>query len=93
MWIKTNRQALIELRIREGLSQRQLAKRIGCSGVTICQIESGERNPSPRMAKRIAEALGVTFSAVFSTVMEENFFAVDGHNSNQSACNSNTKAS
>lgn len=93
MWIKTNREALKEFRVREGLSQRQLAKKIGCSGVTLCQIESGERNPSPKMAKRIGEALGVTFAAVFSVASEENFFDGDAYNCNHAANKSNTKAS
>ena len=92
MWINTNRQTLIEFRIREGLSQRQLAEKAKCSDVMVCQIESGARNPSPNMAKRICEALGVNFSAIFA-IMEENFFTESARNCGETPHKSTSQAS
>lgn len=61
--LKTRR--LIELRIRRGLSQRSLARRLGISSGYMSQLETGQRNPSPRMAKNICELLNVEFDELF----------------------------
>ena len=44
-----------------GLSQRELAKRVGLSDAYITQLETRERiNPSLEVLKRLAKALKVT---------------------------------
>lgn len=40
-----------------GLTQEQLAKRIGCATITIRQYESGKRTPSLNVLQDIANAL------------------------------------
>lgn len=40
-----DRERLRTLRVRAGLSQRELGKRVEVSGVTICHWENGHRTP------------------------------------------------
>jgi transcriptional regulator with XRE-family HTH domain len=49
---------IFELRTRAGLSQRQLAERVGTSASAICRLESADyEGHSLPVLKRIAEAL------------------------------------
>ena len=48
---------LIDLRIRRGLSQRQLAERAGLKQPSVARLESG-RTASLQMLRRVADALG-----------------------------------
>jgi transcriptional regulator with XRE-family HTH domain len=41
-----------------GLSQYQLAERVGCSQHHISRWENGERGPSAQSLKKLAKALG-----------------------------------
>ena len=43
-----------------GISQRELAKKIGCTEVTISRYITGERVPSATVVVKIANALGVS---------------------------------
>jgi transcriptional regulator with XRE-family HTH domain len=58
---------LREVREREGLSQRALAKRSGISNATISLIESGKLNPSVGVLKRILDGIPMDLSAFFAT--------------------------
>lgn len=49
---------LIEARLKRGLSQRDLAKKVGTSQAAISRIESMNGNPSLSFLKRISAALG-----------------------------------
>ncbi len=49
---------LIKARRRAGLSQSELAKRIGTIPSVVARLESGQRMPSIRMLLRIAKATG-----------------------------------
>jgi transcriptional regulator with XRE-family HTH domain len=49
---------LVELRINEGLSQRQLAKRAGVNNRSVWKIERGGR-VRPETLKKIADVFGV----------------------------------
>lgn len=51
------------LRHREGLTQKQLAEKLG-EGVSqhhISEMENGKRSISPKMAKRLAKVLGTDY--------------------------------
>lgn len=50
---------LIEARLKNKMSQRDLAKKIGTSQAAISRIESMSGNPSLNLLKRIASALNV----------------------------------
>lgn len=51
---------VFKLRVNKKLSQAELAKKIHVTQQFIQQLESGKRTPSLKVAKRLAEALGVT---------------------------------
>lgn len=48
-----------QLRAAQGLSQRDLARRVGCSGAHISDIENGREMPSLRLLHQIANELNV----------------------------------
>ena len=66
MILIVNTKSLIEIRIRKGLNQTELAARAGITGGFMSQIERGLYRPSPRVAHRIAEVLEVGFDEIFS---------------------------
>lgn len=47
------------LRLSRGLSQRELARRAGCTGSHINQVERGRVSPSLKRLRRIANILEV----------------------------------
>ncbi|KLU62289.1 antitoxin HipB [Peptococcaceae bacterium CEB3] len=49
---------IIEARIQQGLTQEELAKRIGTRQSNISRLEIGEANPSLRFLKKLAAGLG-----------------------------------
>ena len=51
-WVQRRRRGL-------GLTQNDLAQRLGCAPITLRKIEAEERHPSPTIAQRLAECLGV----------------------------------
>jgi transcriptional regulator with XRE-family HTH domain len=50
---------LRRLRDQAGLSQRDLARRLGCQQPAISRLEAGEVRPNIATLQRIAEALGL----------------------------------
>jgi transcriptional regulator with XRE-family HTH domain len=46
-------------RVRAGLTQQELADRVGVKQATINRYETGERSPRPEVMGRLADALGV----------------------------------
>ena len=58
--------ALIGARAHAGLSQSELARRMGTSQAAIARLESGRYLPSARTLKRLAEATGTTLQISFS---------------------------
>ena len=53
--------ALRGLRVREGISQRELAKRLGITQHRVSEMENGKRAISVDMAKRIGEAYNISY--------------------------------
>lgn len=53
---------LNEIRERQGLSQRALAKKAKMSQTYLCNVETGKADPSLSTLTRLAKALGVTVS-------------------------------
>lgn len=50
-------------REQAGLSQRELAKRVGCHYMTISMLERGTQEPAWPLVRALARALGVTCQA------------------------------
>lgn len=51
---------ILELLEAEGMSQKELARRIGSSNGTVCRYISGSRKPHQEMLLRIAQAFNVS---------------------------------
>lgn len=54
-----------EARLRAGLSQQELAERVGVSRQTVNAIEKGDYNPTIRLCIGICKALGLTLNDLF----------------------------
>lgn len=52
------KEQLIRIRIDQGLSQAELAKKVGTKQSAISRLESGDCNPSIEFLNKIAQALG-----------------------------------
>ena len=51
-------EALESYRLGEEISQAQMAKKIGISSQSLCDIEKGRRIPAPKRAAKIARVIG-----------------------------------
>ena len=49
---------LLEMRLRNGLTQEKLAKKIGTKQEAIARLESGHANPTIDFLEKITQALG-----------------------------------
>ncbi|KQW26978.1 XRE family transcriptional regulator [Rhizobium sp. Root274] len=58
-------QALIEARVRAGLTQAELATRMETSQSAVARLESGKVKPSARTLERFAQATGTRLSIRF----------------------------
>ena len=54
-----------ELRTQQGLTQEEIAERVGVSRQTIISIESGRYNPSILLAHKLARAFGQSIEDLF----------------------------
>jgi ribosome-binding protein aMBF1 (putative translation factor) len=59
-------QAIIDKRIKEGLTQKELAKRMGTKQAAISRFESGNYNPTLSFLKKLTKALGVKLEVKIS---------------------------
>ena len=58
-------QAIIDARISQNLTQKELAQRTGIQQSEISKLESGERNPSLKLLQRLAEGMDMTLKLCF----------------------------
>ena len=65
---ESNGRSLAALRLAAGLSQTQLARRVGTSQPHVARIENGKTDPGTDIVSRIAGALGVDPEKVFAAV-------------------------
>lgn len=59
------------LRNLKEMRQADLARAVGITESFVSHIESGKKEPSPRVARSIAEALGVPIELLLWLAMEE----------------------
>lgn len=57
--------ALIDVRIKQNLTQKELAERTGVNQADISKLENGTRNPSLKMLKKLADGLGMNLKIEF----------------------------
>lgn len=58
-------QAMIDARVSQHITQKELSARTGITQADISRIENGTRNPSLSMVKRIADGLGMRLKLEF----------------------------
>ena len=58
-------QAMIDARLSQNMTQKELSERTGITQADISRIENGTRNPSLAMLKRLAEGLGMQLKLEF----------------------------
>lgn len=58
-------QAMIDARVSQNITQKEISARTGITQADISRIENGTRNPSLAMVKRIAEGLGMQLRLEF----------------------------
>lgn len=61
---KTNESPIALLRMERGLTQGQLAEKVGCYPKDISRWETGERNPNVKSLMALAKALDCTMEAL-----------------------------
>ena len=57
--------AIVDARISQNLTQKELAERTGINQADISKLENGTRNPSLKLLKRLAEGIGMTLKLEF----------------------------
>ncbi|HRN96722.1 MAG TPA: helix-turn-helix transcriptional regulator, partial [Candidatus Levybacteria bacterium] len=60
-------QAIIDARVNRGVTQEELARRIGTKQSVISRLESGKGNPSITFLKKIAHALNTQLEIKFNS--------------------------
>ena len=57
--------AIVEARISQNLTQKELSERSGINQADISKIENGTRNPSLNLLKRLADGMGMSLKIAF----------------------------
>lgn len=57
--------ALVEARISQNLTQKELSERTGINQADISKLENGTRNPSLNLLKRLADGMGMILKIEF----------------------------
>ncbi|MCD8020901.1 MAG: helix-turn-helix domain-containing protein [Clostridiales bacterium] len=58
--------AIVDARISQNLTQKELAERTGINQADISKLENGTRNPSLNLLKRLADGMGMNLELVFT---------------------------
>lgn len=64
-------QAMIEARVSQNITQKELSERTGITQADISRIENGTRNPSLSMVKKLARGLGLQLKLEFAPTPSE----------------------
>ncbi len=57
--------AIVDARISQNLTQKELSERTGINQADISKIENGTRNPSLNLLKRLADGMGMSLKIDF----------------------------
>ncbi len=58
--------ALIDARISQNMTQKELSERTGIAQAEISKLENGMRNPSIKLLQRLADGLGMVLNVTFT---------------------------
>lgn len=67
-------------RKQAGISQKELAQRLGVNQASVCLWESGKNSPRVGRLQKIAEILGCTVEDLFETECKKRGNRADGEN-------------
>ncbi len=57
--------AIVEARMSQNMTQKELAERTGINQADISKLENGTRNPSVNLLKRLADGMGMVLKIEF----------------------------
>ena len=57
--------AIVDARISQNLTQKELAEKSGIDQADISKLENGTRNPSIKLLQRLAEGMGMLLKIEF----------------------------
>lgn len=58
--------AIVEARVSQNLTQKELAEKTGINQADISKLENGTRNPSLKLLKRLADGMDMDLKIVFT---------------------------
>lgn len=58
--------AMVDARISQNLTQKELAEKTGIDQADISKLENGTRNPSLKLLKRLADGMDMDLKLVFT---------------------------
>ncbi len=58
--------AMIDARISQNMSQKELSERTGIAQTEISKLENGTRNPSIKLLQRLADGMGMVLNVTFT---------------------------
>ncbi len=58
--------AMIEARMSQNMTQKELSERTGIAQTEISKLENGTRNPSIKLLQRLADGMGMVLNVTFS---------------------------
>lgn len=64
--------AMVEARISQNITQKELAERTGINQADISKLENGTRNPSLKLLKRLAAGMDMELKLVFTPLRKGN---------------------
>lgn len=64
--------AMVEARISQNMTQKELAERTGINQADISKLENGTRNPSLKLLKRLAAGMDMELKLVFTPLRKGN---------------------
>ena len=65
-------QAMIDARVQQNMTQKDLSAKTGITQADISRIENGTRNPSLSMVKKLAQGLGMQLKLEFVPMPTKN---------------------
>ena len=58
--------AMIDARISQNMSQKELSEKTGLAQTEISKLENGTRNPSIKLLQRLADGMGMVLNVTFT---------------------------
>ena len=58
--------AIIDARLSQKMTQKELAEKTGIAQTEISRLESGTRNPSIKLLQRLADGMGMVLNVTFT---------------------------